>query len=241
MRKFIRRVEKGLILLYRLLLRYIFFFKVDKVCTADTARCDENPYSVNFYWERKGKNAPVCCASHLYELLMFLDKVLTESGIRWFAIIGTQLGIVRHKGLIPWETDGDIGVMESDRAKVFDVLKKNLVGKSYALEEKPECLKLKFSKKNTLHVDIIWGHEEGCNVVFVTKGIRRIYPAASIYPLKMGCFYDREIPVPADDNILKTFYGDKALTHGYKQWSRSKKEFLLTDFSPAPVDFKEIR
>lgn len=240
MRKFIRRVEKGFTLLFRLLLRYIFFFRRDKVCTADTARCDENPFSVNFYWERRGKNSPACCVTHLYELLVFLSDVLSEAGIEWFAIIGTQLGIVRHHGLIPWETDGDIGVMRRDRNLVLAALEKKLQGRSYVLEEKPECLKLKFSHKNSLHVDMIWGDVEGDDIVFVTKNIRRIYPKSSVYPLRKEKFYDRDFPVPADDSVLKTFYGKNALTHGYKQWSREKREFLLEDHDPAPVDLKEM-
>jgi hypothetical protein len=69
----------------------------------------------------------------------------------------------------------------------------------------------------------------------MTKGIRRIYPVASVYPLRMEKFYDREFPVTHDDEMLKTFYGPYALTHGYKQWSRDKKLFVLADHEPAPV------
>ena len=242
MRKFIRRLEKGFTLLGRLILRYLFFFRRDKVCTASTPRCDENPYSVNFYWERRGKNAPVCCASHLYELLVFLSDILTKAGIGWFAIIGTHLGIVRHHGLIPWETDGDIGVMVEDRPKVLEVLKQAVNGTSYVITEREgECLRLEYSRKNSLHVDVIWGCHEGNDIVFMTKGIRRIYPESSVYPLKMEKFYDRKLPVPHDDEILKTFYGPYALTHGYKQWSRAKKLFVLADHNPALISPREMQ
>ena len=236
MRKLIRRLEKGFTLLWRLLLRYLFFWHRDKVCTADTPRCDENPYSVNFYWERRGKNAPVCCASHLYELLTFLADLLNKAGIGWFAIIGTHLGIVRHHGLIPWETDGDIGVMAEDRDRVIALVEQVLPGTHYVMTEREgECLRLEYSRKNSLHVDIIWGKREGDDIVFMTKGLRRLYPIASVYPLRMEKFYGREFPVAHDDDMLKTFYGPYALTHGYKQWSRDKKLFVLADHEPAPI------
>ena len=242
MRKLKRRLEKGFTLLGRLILRYSLFLRRDAVCTADTPRCDENPYSVNFYWERRGKNSPVCCASHLYELLVFLSDLLTKAGISWFAIIGTHLGIVRHHGLIPWETDGDIGVMIEDRSKVIELLKQAVSGTHYVLTEREgECLRLEYSRKNSLHVDIIWGCHEGSDIVFMTKGIRRVYPESSVYPLKMGAFYDRQFPVPKDDEILKSFYGPYALTHGYKQWSRDKKLFILADHYPALISPREMQ
>lgn len=240
MKKIMRRLEKGFTLLWRLILRYGRILRRDAVCTADTPRCDENPYSVNFYWERRGKNSPVCCASHLYELLIFLADLLNKAGICWFAIIGTHLGIVRHHGLIPWETDGDIGVMIEDRRHVLEVLKQALVGTHYVMTERVgECLRLEYSKKNSLHVDIIWGCHEGRDIVFMTKGIRRVYPENSVYPLKMEKFYDKDFHVPKDDEILKSFYGPYALTHGYKQWSRDKKLFILADHEPAPISVKE--
>ena len=242
MKKLIRRLKKGIALLWRLFLRYLFFWHRDKVCTANTPRCDENPYSVNFYWERRGKNTPVCCACHLYELLTFLADLLNKAGIDWFAIIGTHLGIVRHKGLIPWETDGDIGVMNEDRPKVIELLKKAVANTHYIMtERKGECMRLEYSRKNSLHVDIIWGSREGDDIVFMTKGIRRLYPKSSVYPLKMEKFYDRKFPTPKDDEILKSFYGPYALTHGYKQWSRDKKLFILADHEPAAIAAKEER
>ena len=240
MRKLIRRLEKGFTLLWRLLLRYLFFWHRDKVCTADTPRCDENPYSVNFYWERRGGNAPVCCASHLYELLTFLADLLNKAGIGWFAIIGTHLGIVRHHGLIPWETDGDIGVMVEDREQVIVLVEQAIAGTHYVMTEREgECLRLEYSRKNSLHVDIIWGSRDGDDIVFMTKGLRRLYPVASVYPLRMEKFYDREFPVAHDDEMLKIFYGPYALTHGYKQWSRDKKLFVLANHDPAPISVED--
>ena len=47
-----------------------------------------------------------------------LDKILTENKIKYFAIAGTTLGAIRHKGFIPWDDDIDI-VMTMDQFNRF--------------------------------------------------------------------------------------------------------------------------
>jgi hypothetical protein len=44
----------------------------------------------------------------LYEILERFDKVCSETGVQYLLCGGTALGAVRHKGLIPWDDDGDI-------------------------------------------------------------------------------------------------------------------------------------
>jgi phosphorylcholine metabolism protein LicD len=38
--------------------------------------------------------------------------------IKWWMIAGSLLGTLRHKGIIPWDNDGDIGIMFSEYHKV---------------------------------------------------------------------------------------------------------------------------
>ncbi len=47
-----------------------------------------------------------------------LDKILTDNSIKYFAIAGTTLGAIRHKGFIPWDDDIDI-VMTMDQYNRF--------------------------------------------------------------------------------------------------------------------------
>lgn len=44
----------------------------------------------------------------LYEILNRFDRVCTESGTQYALNGGTALGAIRHKGLIPWDDDGDV-------------------------------------------------------------------------------------------------------------------------------------
>jgi lipopolysaccharide cholinephosphotransferase len=44
----------------------------------------------------------------LYEILDRFDKVCTSTGVQYTLNGGTALGAIRHKGLIPWDDDGDL-------------------------------------------------------------------------------------------------------------------------------------
>lgn len=44
----------------------------------------------------------------LYEILDRFDRVCTATGMQYTLNGGTALGAIRHKGLIPWDDDGDL-------------------------------------------------------------------------------------------------------------------------------------
>lgn len=54
---------------------------------------------------------------NFYNLLKEVDAVLCEQEIPYWAIAGTLLGVERHKGIIPWDDDIDIGFFAEDEAK----------------------------------------------------------------------------------------------------------------------------
>ena len=49
----------------------------------------------------------------LYQLLKDTDTLLTEHHIPYFITGGTLLGAVRHQGIIPWDDDVDIGILDT--------------------------------------------------------------------------------------------------------------------------------
>lgn len=59
-----------------------------------------------------------------------LDKFLTEKGIKYFAIAGTTLGAIRHKGFIPWDDDIDI-VMTMDQFRKFVKIAPKVINAPY--------------------------------------------------------------------------------------------------------------
>ena len=52
--------------------------------------------------------------NRLYSIFHRINKASQLSGLRYWICAGTALGAVRHGGLIPWDDDGDIYMIESE-------------------------------------------------------------------------------------------------------------------------------
>lgn len=50
-------------------------------------------------------------------MLKFVDGVCREHGIQYFLAGGSLLGAVRHRNIIPWDDDLDIGMLREDFEK----------------------------------------------------------------------------------------------------------------------------
>ena len=51
---------------------------------------------------------------HILKILLAVDSVCREHGLRYYIWAGTMLGAVRHKGFIPWDDDMDICMPRPD-------------------------------------------------------------------------------------------------------------------------------
>lgn len=60
--------------------------------------------------------------------LQMVDKILSENNIPYYLIEGSALGAVRHKGIIPWDDDVDIGIFLKDRDTVSKLFKNLISG-----------------------------------------------------------------------------------------------------------------
>ena len=68
---------------------------------------------------------------HKAEIEMLKDfmSVCEKHKINYFAIAGTAIGVVRHKGFIPWDDDIDIAMLREDYEKFIQVAKEDLSDK----------------------------------------------------------------------------------------------------------------
>lgn len=63
------------------------------------------------------------------ELFKNLSKICEEYGIKYFALGGTLLGAIRHKGFIPWDDDIDIGIPREDYERLLKLCENELKDK----------------------------------------------------------------------------------------------------------------
>lgn len=78
------------------------------------------------------------------QILLYMDKLLSENNIDYYIIGGTALGAIRHGGFIPWDDDIDIAIWKKDEKKFLDLCSHKLDSDYYLLSQKnnpyfPHC------------------------------------------------------------------------------------------------------
>ena len=121
------------------------------LCTKDTKRCE--------FWKKKNYFTPSCCAKHLTELLFYITDLFDKNNIEYFIYYGTLLGCLRHKGLIPWDTDVDLYINLNSMDKLKKLQNSIHQNTHYRLNisgSKKHPSRLSYSKINKIHVDIYY-------------------------------------------------------------------------------------
>ena len=200
-------------------------------------RCLYDIKNINYNYTVAGKDTPICCMTHLYEITRDVTHILNKNNIEYFIVYGTLLGQVRHKGgFIPWDTDVDIAIHSKYKSSIVKILKASSVG-SYNIQEIKNILKIIYSYTNDLHMDIY----------FVDFKDGKIYDEANeywiknrisiddVYPLKKAKLYDLDIFIPKNETkVLQDTYGNNCLEHAYKKYSMLQEK--VHGFEPAKIN-----
>jgi len=213
---------KILFLLLKIYFLKVFNFVRKTSCTKDSIRCEYDIKNKNYKYTLLGKDTPICCLTHLYEITRDTISILNKENIDYFIMYGTLLGQVRHnQSFIPWDTDVDIVVMQKDKSKVIDILNKKLAN-TYELVESKKILKVNFSKLNHLHADIYFWEEkdniliDSLNDYWIKSRVKK----NDIFPLTLDKLYDLDVKVPRNkEQILKDTYGEDCLDRAYKKYA----------------------
>ena len=82
----------------------------------------------------------------LYRMMRDVHNLLTEHNIPYFVDGGSLLGVIRHKGLIPWDDDLDIGILPKDEKKVYEIIQK-VQHMGYGLQKMGNIMKVFIGNK----------------------------------------------------------------------------------------------
>lgn len=160
----------------------------------------------------------------LSKLLKLTHEVLESNNIEYWMCGGTLLGAVRDKGIIPWDDDGDICILDkhyNDLKKLEKELKNYGLGMSkWGCGFKVYDLKGdKLPGKNFLFpfVDIFMCKEEDDKIYLSAKQCAKAWPAEyhmknELFPLKLYDFEDYKMWGPNKPN--------KYLSRSYKDWRK---------------------
>lgn len=98
-------------------------------------------------------------------LLEEFKRICEKHALKWYAIGGTLLGAVRHKGFIPWDIDIDVAMMRCDYEKFGDLCTKELSSrfsyKSFKNEEHHYSPHAKLYMNNTTMIIGYKGKDNG--------------------------------------------------------------------------------
>ncbi len=173
----------------------------------------------------------------IYQILYDTHRLLTFYEVNYWAIGGTLLGAMRHKGIIPWDDDADIGIFQKDVKKfekmipVFKkcgyTIKKHWVGyKIFYTKRK----KIKRENYSYPFVDVFVYKRIGDKIKPASAEVRKTWPkdwfkVSEIENLKLQYFGRYAIFIPDNsERYLETLYGNDWNRIAYRQYDHSKEE-----------------
>lgn len=155
------------------------------------------------------------------KMLKELDRICRKHNIKYWCGAGTLLGIIRHKGWIPFDGDIDIAMLNDDYNKFKIIIEKEL-SKQYFFEDKPlnkPCSKIRhlfshykytkgtpnWDKNNGLQIDIfIYNDYHDKNFLKGKYGGSSEWKKTDIFPLKESYFEDIKVYIPNNSKLYLT-------------------------------------
>jgi phosphorylcholine metabolism protein LicD/GR25 family glycosyltransferase involved in LPS biosynthesis len=174
--------------------------------------------------------------SLLYQMMYDVHQILTINNIPYWVDGGTFLGAIRHKGIIPWDDDLDIGMMYTDKPRLLELqgvlakcgytLIKYWFGfKIFYTHIKPTEFNYSFP-----NLDIFLYDKKDNSIYLHYKRAREIWPKerwepSELFPLQLYKFGDISVYGPQTyQNYFDEMYGKDWNEIAYRQYDHEKEE-----------------
>jgi len=183
----------------------------------------------------------------IYALIMEIDALFHEKNIPYWATAGTLLGAERHKSIIPWDDDADLGFFVEDEIS-FLSLEEKFAQKGIEICQWGGGYKCFFKDGERIKipdeegyynwkfpaVDLFLMQKEGDRIVYACKNAKIAFGDKEFFfleelamPLLRKKFGPMEIPVPHfPHHFLSRAYGTDWKDVGYIDYDHSKEEEL---------------
>lgn len=171
-------------------------------------------------------------------LLLDVLDVLNRHDFPYWADSGTMLGAMRHRGIIPWDKDCDLGILRRHKQDLLRLLRSDAPGFGMRYMEHPTMwltsekygirvsdvftytfrrrFQAKFWSDHAARfgVDVEAGYLVYDQPLFRTYQDQRFnLPWSLFHPTRLAPFYDRQIKVPrCARTLLRGMYGDDCFT-----------------------------
>ncbi len=173
----------------------------------------------------------------IYQLMYDFKRIVEKKGITYWTSGGTTLGVERHGGLIPWDDDLDVCMINKDRKKLLECeheFEKNgyyMVKTWFGYKVCYKDGKIVEGEAYTFpNIDIFLMKKTEDKWEPIYKVVREMWPKEfykekDLFPLETGKFGEIEVPCPKESvKYLNNMYGIDWTTHAYRQYDHAKEE-----------------
>lgn len=162
----------------------------------------------------------------MMELLLLFRNIAEKHGINYWLDYGTLLGAVRQNGFIPWDSDVDVSIMESDLPTLTRIMEEELpegyefvpywLDRVYRVRKKDQQSEAFLD----VYPYLVYGQDDegnykirmkhgGDNPRTKTYRPHRPFPSKILFPLSRVVFNGYEFNAPCDtDTYLRMKYGN---------------------------------
>ena len=144
------------------------------------------------------------------DLLEQFKKLCAKHGLRYYALAGTLLGAVRHKGFIPWDDDIDVAMPWEDCQKLMEIAPREVsfpyYFQSHLTEKNGEISNFRFRRSDTTGCTR-WEYENMADPEYNRGIFMDIFPLFNVPPTEEERLRQKELVMDA----WKAFRGYTAL------------------------------